>query len=668
MHLISRNPKKSKIQHAVFLFSVSLLSGCVNQYSQEFIKQLDQDYYSKWPPLIQNSAYPAHSLGEALMPYFSEHAQACGLFSDSGLTLPVNRDYIPSEIQKYTGTPLNTTITTIPDVLGENLFYYTFPKLNPEHMPHKLTPQSLFDLNEGELSKSLGLSHEYPVVPEKGFSSWRIRQSCAGFLNSHLAGSYENKGPLPFIPYGAFKAAVQNDKDLKSSIVAVSGRFSSPLATLLSRDEISPDALNLKLHLWYKYRNAATQNQLPQFLEQNSLLQEFQGLLINRATSREYINELNADGVMTLDLSTLNTRLEGKLDSRYSVRNTFSSSRYTTLIYCNGDKKGQGQPCDLKTMPMPTPEQLVNSFSRINPEGGKDAFSTLQPGRTLKFWQDIAGIPSEYCNKNERRWEFALKKQEQLFYPGAAPQLTVAPLPAEKDNSPKCRFTIEGKLRKDLDTAKLAGENENLELAFELVNKDSLKYQDTTYQLKIPGQIVFGLKNQIQPIIVGKEPLGYEKVGRDPQHMTLQWEFDVVMREGENGQIIDFAKGGTLTGQKTQLIRFIENRLEQLGQDHIEVKALPDQDGRKFFHITVRNSNYFDFSDPSQYFDDQYTLKSVVPVPLINREHESVPIEIRLAYPVRKERPQPEASPQPSPSASPLSALPKTFWQQAWQH
>lgn len=634
-----------------------LLSGCPNYYSEDFVKSLDQAYYSKWPLELRQSGYSSQSLAAGIMPYFREHARACGLFANLNLPLPPDRDYIPPEIQEYTGTPLGTPIAAIPEVMGENIFYYGFPDLDPARLPRKLEFQSLFEVNEAGLAQTYGLSRDYPVVPEKGVESWRIRQDCGGFLNSHLASSYDSQSAPPLIPYGAFKAAVQNDREMKSSLVAVSGRFNSPLGQLLASDEISPDAINVKLNLWYKYRAAASQGNLAALLESTRLLREFRGLLISRATSKTSIDELNANGVVTLDLKAVGASAESKLDARYSVRNTFESNRYETLIYCQGQNEDQPTDCQLKTQSLPAPEQLVAGFARINPETGTDAFSSIQPNRTLRFWQDVAGIPAKYCNKAENRWELAFNENGELFGK-TAPSLGLAPLPLGSDGIQKCRFTVEGRLRKDLDMAKLANESERVAFGFELINRDSLSYAGKQYQLRIPAKVSFGIGNLIQPLYVGKEPLGYEKVGSDPHNSTLKWEFDIVLREQEGSQIVDYAKIVNAKGLHSTLSRFSENRYQLVGEDLLDVKARVDADGRKFLHVEVRNSKRFDLSDPSSYYDEQHTLRTELQIPLSNRDTETVPIEIRVAYPVSKSvaGSKPEQS---EPSASPATTSQK---------
>lgn len=628
--------------------ALATLTGCPNVYSDDFVRQLDQSYYSKWPQELSPTALPAHSLGQDILPFFREHAGACGMFANLNLPLPANRNYIPEEIQRYTGTPLNTPVVSIRRVVGENIFYYVFPGLDQTKPASELGFENLFNVGEGGLARSFGLSRDYPVVPAPG-DSWRIRQSCSGFLNSHLASSYDGQGAPPFIPYGAFKAAVQNDKEMKSSIVAVSGKFYSPLMGLLSEDEISPDSINVKLNLWYKYRNEASQGNLAGFIDKSRLLREFRGLLISRATDTGSINELNANGVLTLDMNMLG-KIEGKLDSKYSVKNTFNSIVYNTLIYC------EPGGCDFKPMSLPNPELIVKSFAKVSPDGGKDVFSSIQPNRTLRFWQDVAGIPEKFCQKNEARWEIDFTKNNDVFSPSLKPVLVTAPLPADKDGIQRCRFSIEGKVRSDLNNAKLVSDNDSVELGFNLINKDSLSYNGKASQLKIPGRVVFSAKNAIQPIIVGKEPLGYEKVGTDPRSMSLRWEFDVIFREDQQdlNQIIDYARNNLAIGSKARLSHFIENRLEKVTDDIIEVKARPDTDERKFYHVTVTSRKKFDFSNPNLFSDDQYTLNTDLQIPLRNRELQSVPLELKLSYPVPLPTAQPVSG--PVPTATPIPA------------
>ncbi len=622
------------------------LTGCPNVYSDEFMRSLDQSYYSKWPQEISPDALPAHSLGQDIMPFFREHAGACGMFANLNLPLPANRNYIPEEIQRFTGTPLNTPVVSIRRVVGENIFYYVFPGLDQTKPATDLGFENLFNVGDRGLTGTFGLSRDYPVVPSAG-DSWRIRQSCSGFLNSHLASSFEGIGAPPFIPYGAFKAAVQNDKEMKSSIVAVSGKFFSPLLGLLSEDDISPDSVNVKLNLWYKYRSEAAQGNLAGFIDKSRLLREFRGLLISRATDTGSINELNANGVLTMDMNQIG-KIEGKLDAKYSVKNTFNSIVYNTLIYC------QTGGCDFKSMSLPVPESIATSFAKVSPDGGKDVFSSIQPNRTLRFWQDVAGIPDKYCQKGESRWDINFIKNGDVFSPSSKPVLTTSPLPMDKDGIQRCRYSIEGKVRSDLSAAKLNSDNESVELGFELVNKDTLNYNGKAFQIKIPGRVMFSSKNAIQPIIVGKEPLSYEKVGNDPRSMSLRWEFDVIFREDQAdlSQIIDYARNNLAAGSKARLSHFNQNRLERVTDDIIEVKARPDQDERKFYHVTVTSRKKFDFSNPNLFSDDQYTLNTDLQVPLRNRELQSVPLEVKLNYPV----PLPTATPVPVSTPAPINS------------
>jgi len=614
------------------------LSACPNYYSQEFVQQLDQTYYNKWPrDYTPGQTYAAQSLGEELQPYFRDHARACGLFGGLNMAFP-ERDYIPSEIQNYTGTPLQTPVASIRRVMGENVFYYAFPKLNTSLPQGDLAYEPLFQTDELGLSRTFGLSRDYPVVPEKA-DSWRIRQTCGGFLNSHLASSYDGQQGPPFIPYGAFKAAVQNDKEMKSSVVGVSGTFTSPLARLLSEDDITPDAINLKLRLWYHYRQQAAQGQLEAYLDKMKLLRGFRGLLISRANESSSINALNANGVMTLDLNRL-VNIEGKLDAKYSVKNTFESINYNTLIYC-ADK------CDLQPMNLPAPSALLSGFARIQPQGGQDAFSMIQPGRTLRFWQDVAGIPDTYCDSSQARWQVAFKKNGDIFNPNLRPRLSTSPLALERDGVQRCRFLIEGQLRSDRSAEQLAAGQDQLELGFELVNSDPLTYQDTAYQLRIPGQMVFSARNRIHPVVLGKEPVSYERVGSDPRRMSLKWEFDLMFREdqGSGSALVDYGRMNRATGRNNELIRLIENRLEKAEDERLEIRAVPDAQERHFYRVTVLSSKRIDFSQPGSLADESYTLKTDLQVPLKNKETQSVPLELRLLYPVPVASPEPEAHP-----------------------
>lgn len=633
--MVFQSAARLRILSAALLLSLGL-SACPNYYSQDFVRQLDQSYYDKWPrDYVPGKTYTPRSLGEELMPYFRDHAQACGLFSGLNMAFP-DRDYIPSEIQNYTGTPLNTRVAPVRRLMGENVFYYVFPQLTSGPPQADLAFEPLFATDEAGVSRTFGLSRDYPVLPEKSENAWRVRQTCGGYLNSHLSSSVEGQQGPPLIPYGAFKAAVQSDRELKSSVVGVSGTFTSPLTRLLNEDEITPDAINLKLRLWYHYRQQAAQGKLSQYLEQMRLLGGFRGLMISRATESGSINALDANGVMTLDLNRM-LNVEGKLDARYSVKNTFDAVVYNTLIYCND------QSCDLKPLALPAPEALLSSFKRIQPEGGQDAFSAIQPGRTLRFWQDVAGIPDTYCNPGQARWQLDMTKNGEIFNPALKPRLSVAPLPLDRDGVQRCRFMVEGQLRSDRSADQLAGGQPQLELGFELVNTDPLKHQDQSLQLRIPGRMVFSARNQIQPVVLGKEPVSYERVGSDPRRMTLKWEFDVMFREEQAGApLVDYGRMSRLSARSTELIRLLENRLEKAGDERLEIRAVPDAQERQFYRVTVLSSKRIDFSEPGSLADEPYTLKTELQVPLKNKETQSVPLELRLSYPVPLASPEAE--------------------------
>lgn len=606
------------------------LSACYNFQSDRFLKELDDSYYTRWPRVLEASEYKPDSMGSALMPFFRGHAKDCGLFG--GEALP-QRDYIPAEIRDYTGESLTSPVSSIQELRGEDVFYSVLA--GPVQAGQAIAHQPLFPIQQMGFARSLGLSRDYPVVPAPG-NGWRIRQTCAGYLNSHLSGAIESKSGIPLIPYGAFKSAVQNDKEMKSSIVGVSGRFVSPLTQLLADDAIDPDAIAVKMALWYQYRQ---QKSLDEFLDKARILKSFRGLLISRATDKSSVNSLNANGVITMDLNQL-ARAEGQLDGKYSVDETFQSMVYNTLIYCDKD-------CDLETQPLPQPAQLAESFARIKASGGKDVFSTLQPGRSLKFWQDVSGIPAAYCEPNQSRWQLKFTRNGQLISNSLPVQLTTSPLRSENSRVQQCRFEINAHVKNDPELFKSLTQNDQIALGFEIINRDGLQAGKDRHELRLSGEMFFSTRNQIQPLILGQEPLAYTRIGNDPRRQTLKWEFDVIFRE-EGTSIIDYRRLNLLKGQQNQLSRFIENRLETVDNDLIDVTAQADPEQREFYHVVVRNRKAIDFTQLSSLSEDQYTLKSLLAVPLKNNESQPVPLEIRLSYPLVV----------PSPAASPASEQP----------
>ena len=113
---------------------------------------------------------------------------------------------------------------------------------------------------------------------------------------------------------------------------------------------------------------------------------------------------------------------------------------------------------------------------------------------------------------------------------------------------------------------------------------------------------------------------------------------------------------GPASASSTAASRFSENRYQLVAEDLLDVKARVDADGRKFLHVEVRNSKRFDLSDPSSYYDEQHTLRTELQIPLSNRDTETIPIEIRVAYPVPKASPKSDPA---APSASPATTSQK---------
>ena len=463
-----------------------LLLLCV---STAFLPPLDgqrrraREAEETWPPA---RSYSRTSLGSALQSVFARHYDFCGFQK-----LKDRRDYTPPTINRFLGSRSLRTRVERADLNGGNLLSYIFTadETNyPLDRIHYRADNLLFTAADGI---------DLEPQPREGFDAFLLTKNCSGYLKAAL-----DAGLKP--PYASFSAALDTDARRNSTVVAVAGSFVSPLAEVLSANDVR--TTELMSYLWRFYQDH------PEYARGAYYLTQFEGVMVKHLSDAEEIRRTE----QTLGVN-VNVPFGGQFQNdltRSTLRDTkFSGTDWETIVYA--DFEGPYQRSGLFA-PLPTPEEIANYFyynALARPVEMR--YDALREGGSHQHALFVEGLPEGLAGVGWRLEE--LRSGAYRDRPG----LNVV----AADNG--LRFTIRGYAAPELFSADNTAVFEYLPVSYDLV----LDARNGLPELRIPYQVRFPVSNH--PIV---EPAGtrFELRRKDNGQYAFQWYLTLNVDDREN--------------------------------------------------------------------------------------------------------------------------------------
>ncbi len=377
------------------------------QKIDRFQRKLEKYRRDEWPP---ERSYSRVSLGYAMQRIFKRHCEYCGFATPEG-----KRDFVPEDISKFLGRRNLRTRVETADIRGGGLLYYIFTD-GDILMPFdevNYTPSRVFRLNS--------VNNQFVVNPDENFDSFIFHKTCSGYLKAALDAGIEP-------PYAAFQAALDTDSRRESSILALSGSFTSPLDYILKANDYRTTEAMMKIWEFYKEN--------PEYIGNAYYLREFEGVMIKHITSAEENYKIEMEGGLNLN-APLSARLKANFSLGRGGATSFFGNDWETILYT--DFEGNYEKRNLFS-PMPSPEDISNYLSGINLVFQKAQDLPLMiEGVEHKHFLIVEGIPENMTNNF-----WVIENVQPGVYAGQ-PSLAAQPYYDAESDTYGCRFTISGR-------------------------------------------------------------------------------------------------------------------------------------------------------------------------------------------------------------------------------
>ena len=570
-------------------FGLSLGTRVEGQNIDKLKRKLEKHRQDNWPP---PRTYSRISLGYALQKAFQQHADYCGFNPGDS-----KRDFVPEDITNFLGRRTLRSKVETADIRGGGLLYYIFneKEIQQPFEEIKYASSRVVRLNTVE--------NQFAINPDEVFDNFILTKTCSGYLKASLDAGIEP-------PYSAFNAAFETDSRRESMVVALSGKFISPIKLILDAND--DETTELLMKLWDFYQEN------PSLVGKAYYLREFEGVMIKHVNSAEENRRIELGGGVDL-----NGPLPVHLKSSFLIGNTsgttFTANDWETIIFT--DFQGPYQKLGLFA-PLPSPEYIQDYFSNVQPvfQKARD-FPLMTEGVEHRHYLILEGIPEKMAYNF---WE--IESVSPGVYNGQ-PQLHAEYFYDEKEKSYGCRFTISGRPLREHFRGPNATRPSKLELGYTLRSK---KHIGNTF-LRV------NVKQEVQ---TSTHPTAFVSNGnfdlslKEDRRFAFQWRFAVEVEDYENP--VDF------TSQP-----FIENILVRKSDQSLDVRVIdvqPEPAQRRFW-ITLETLETF----PLDKIDDVNMLSYNLSMDVHLKGKRSGVVSVRplkdiLSFPSIKKDPPPEPS------------------------
>jgi hypothetical protein len=251
------------------------------------------------------------------------------------------------------------------------------------------------------------------LLPNTSFSAWRMSRSCAGYVG----GSFRGGVTAPAI---SAKAAATADRNMTSTITALSGHFESPLYRLFHNGGWS--ALYQKLRLWRLYQRE------PALIGNAFYIREFDGIMMRRDKSASF--NFSSNAAVNASFASVNASVQ----ANYSQAADFDATAWRSIIFSDASKP---QLRMRRFEPAPTVAEIVAALkgATVQVEGTDQPLRGEAP---YDFTYVVQGIPPDVCQLN-----WVLQVGSDNVFRDVQP-VTVQPAftSINKDTVPTCAFKI----------------------------------------------------------------------------------------------------------------------------------------------------------------------------------------------------------------------------------
>lgn len=570
----------------VLLTQLACTESWIRKKASSDLGMEDPKDYSAWPSIGE---YAPGSIGLLLDPQFRQHVEVCGIVLPESLTK--GRRFVPNEIARYTRTNLDAAGESV-DIAGGSLLRYVYGRDQRRLM--------LTSLQGGRV-----LTFEYmdlpPLIePTEGFPSWAIQRSCSGYIQGSASADVK-------VPSAAVRAAVQADANRQSSLVAVFGRFRSPMAQILGTGDWK--TLYANLQLWSLYSDNKDLAGVAYYMK------EFNGIMIRRTVGMG--SSLNAQ----ISASAALPAAEFQLGADYRAETKFSAKDWQTVIISDIDNPEQREQ---RFGQLPDPTQIANLFRGLKPTP-VGVNEPLRRGVEHAHYQELAGVPRGICNGI---WNF--EGDTTGIYDG---KIGVRGLVEERPAAdggkiPYCKIEISGRPNPALfqaGVARAASVQRSLTLSGKVKRTGTVEGQQLELLISQP---LFTTDHPIVRIVSGM-PLPFASQNSLQNQFVVHWEFQVDFTDGQEPVLRTAGTRASLDSAS------IECSGVQMG---VTSDATANANG--VYVVTLNFGSALSHSDYDVSKQDlicSYNSQLTVRLAQDGNRTATVPIAVRLTFPARKE-------------------------------
>ena len=436
-----------------------------------------------WPP---ERAYSRLSLGSALQQVFAKHYEFCGFPEASGR----RRDYTPPSLERFLGRRDLRTKVEQADINGGLLMNYIFS-----------AEETTFPLDEIRFRPDHILNleqQETPFLPQarEGFDAFVMTKNCSGYLNACLEVGIEP-------PYAAFRAALASDDRRESSVLALSGSFSSPLQTIISANDARTNELMARLWLFYQEH--------PELNGQAYYLREFEGMIVQHLSSANDIYTMEQQFGVNVNLPFA-ARFKTEVNRGRMAGTQFEGTDWQTIVYTDFNPAYQRESL---FEPLPSSLDIEQYFDQLQVVAVQETQQLVRELAPFQLKFRFPGLPQELAGM-----EWAMMESSGGLY-GEHPSISVLPY-----RNSATDFGVE---------IQLMGIPSSEVFQPELLN-NSFSCQFSAYgsqylQLKVGATAVFDRSMQPQ---ISSHSQRFDLRRQDDQTYSCYWEIELNLDDWEH--------------------------------------------------------------------------------------------------------------------------------------